>query len=97
MLPDFLSLVKTSKLAYLLETAEGTDRLKHSSGVFSFRPSIVKCHCKYDQIQKFSETYITKINNVYLIQPIIWKSITTALNFYCSHIKMSLCSICFID
>ena len=86
-------------MAYLLETAEGTDRLKHSSGVFSFvtNPSTVKCHCKYDQIQKFSETYITKINNVYLIQPIIWKSITTALNCYCSHIKMSLCSICFID
>ena len=42
-------------MAYLLETAEGTDRLKHSSGVFSFvtNPSIVKCRCKYDQIQKY--------------------------------------------
>ena len=42
-------------MAYLLETAEGTDRLKHTSGVFSFvtNPSIVKCPCKYDQIQKY--------------------------------------------
>ena len=64
------------------ETAEGTDQSKPHVGVFTYvtNPLKVKCYCKCNLIQTFSEKYLTNINRVYLNQSTIWKSIARAPN-----------------